>query len=394
MEKRTHPKIVCLSNIFDQHYHEVRGEKVERCLTTPFRRDVFRCLEMASGRELIVLSYPPKAEDRRAGKWLPALETKFSTHRQLFCGNWDVPKLRIPLSWFFYARHVLRHIRSGDLVMIDNYEFIYIVAARLLGVFRRVTFVLIYLDGKHLIDRSWPRVLSRLAETLGRPILSGALLANPGLGKRLPDELPKELVPGFVPDELPAGLGVPDKDVRFLYAGVLASSHGIDLLLEAITHLPDQGWHLIIAGQGPLTDQVIRLAQDPRWLGRVEYRPTMPPEVFERLLGANHVGLNCQRTSAPISSVTFPSKVFTYLSAGLLVISSKAGCVEPICGNACFYYEGETPEALASAMKEVIGDYAAVRRKLNPSAVCGLYSFQAAAARIQRMLKVIGTVKQ
>ena len=135
MEEKFRPKIVCLSNVFDQHYHDVRGEKVERCLTAAFRRDLFSCLEMASGREFIVLSVPPKAAERRAGKWLPAVETKFATHRQLFCANWDVPKLRIPLSWFFYARHVLRHVRSGDLVVIDNYEFVYVVAARLVRTF-------------------------------------------------------------------------------------------------------------------------------------------------------------------------------------------------------------------------------------------------------------------
>jgi glycosyltransferase involved in cell wall biosynthesis len=393
MEEKPCPKIVSLSNIFDQRYHDLRGEKVERCLTIPYRQDVFRCLEMASGRELIVLSSPPRAMERRAGKWLPAVETKFATHRQLFCANWDVPKLRVPLAWIFYARHVLRHVRSGDLVVIDNYEFIYIVAARLVQVFRRVKFLLVYLDGKHLIDRGWPRFLSGLAETGGRGLLGGALLSNPVLGKRLPDAMPKELVPGFVPDELPPGSGVPDREVRFFYAGALAHSHGIDLLLESLEHLPKQGWHLIIAGQGRLTNQVVHLAQDPRWLGRVEHRPAMPPEVFEKLLGSNHVGLNCQRASELISSVTFPSKVFTYLSAGLLVLSSKAGCVEQICGNACFYYEEETPQSLAAAMKEVIENYAAVRQKLTPSALCNRYSFHAAATRIRQMLKTIGVEK-
>jgi glycosyltransferase involved in cell wall biosynthesis len=181
--------------------------------------------------------------------------------------------------------------------------------------------------------------------------------------------------------------------VRFFYAGALARSHGIDLLLEALDHLPERGWRLIIAGQGPLEEQVIRRAQDPRWRDRVEHRPTMPPEVFEKLIGSNHVGLNCQRTSELISSVTFPSKVFTYMSAGLLVISSKAGAVEQICGGACFYYEGETPEALAAAMKAVIENFAAVRQKLSLSAVRERYSFEATAARVRQLLKTIGVVR-
>jgi glycosyltransferase involved in cell wall biosynthesis len=202
--------------------------------------------------------------------------------------------------------------------------------------------------------------------------------------------MPRELAPGFLPDELPSGPGIPDGEVRFFYAGALARSHGIDLLLEALEHLPEKGWHLIIAGQGSLEEQVIRRTQDPCWRGRVEHRPTMPPDVFERLLGANHVGLNCQRASELISSVTFPSKVFTYLSTGLLVISSRAGCVEQICGNACFYYEEETPQSLAAAMKEVIEHFSAIRQKLNLSAVHKRYSFEATAARVRRMLQTIG----
>ncbi len=389
MEKMPPPRIICLSSVYDQHYHDLRGEKVEHNLTTPFRQTLLRCLETASGREMIVLSSPPKAEERRQGRWLPAVETKYSTHRQFFCCNWDVPKLRVPLSWFFYARHVLRHVHSGDLVVIDNYEFIYIVAARLLALFRRVKFVLIYLDGKHLADRSWPRVLSWLAETLGRPILNGALLSNPALGKRLVDAIPKELVPGFVSNELPSGPGTPDKEVRFMYGGGLDHAHGVDLLLESLNHLPEQGWHLLIAGQGPLAEQVIRLTQDPRWRGRVEHQYPPPPEVFNRWLAEAHVGLNCQRTSDPLSSATFPSKVFTYLSAGLPVISSKAGGMEQVCGNACFYYDEETPQALAAAMKAVIENFAAVRQKLNPSAVCKNYSLEATIARMQQMFKAI-----
>jgi glycosyltransferase involved in cell wall biosynthesis len=175
-----------------------------------------------------------------------------------------------------------------------------------------------------------------------------------------------------------------------MYGGALDHAHGVDLLLETLNHLPDQGWRLLIAGQGPLAEQVIRLTQDPRWRGRVEHQYPPSPEVFNRWLAEAHVGLNCQRTSDPLSSVTFPSKVFTYLSVGLPVISSKAGGMEQVCGNACFYYDEETPQALAAAMKEVVENYAAVRRKLNPSIVCKNYSFEATTVRLKRLLKAIG----
>ena len=380
-------KIVCLSNVFDQNYHDLRGEKVARCLSGIKRQVLFQCLQKASGREVIVLSAPPKAEERRSPKWLPAVRTRYSGHRQFFSANWDVPKLRVPLSWLFYARHVLRHTRSGDLVVMDNYEIIYVFAAWFLKLFRRVTFILDYEDGKHLIDRSIWKFFSGLAETGGRPLMSGAMLAHPALGKRLPPALPTELVPGFVPEKIPEREDRPDPVVRFLYSGTLDGPRGVDLLLEALKLLPTQGWHLDITGHGPLAESISRFVSDARWQGKVEYHQSLPADAYERLLAACHAGLNCQRTSDPISGVTFPSKVFTYLSAGLLVISSKASEVDKICGKACLYYDGETPQSLAAAMNEVIANFADVCQKLDRTEVTRRFSVDATAARLQNIFK-------
>jgi glycosyltransferase involved in cell wall biosynthesis len=386
-------KIVCLSNVIDQNYHDLRGEKVTRCLSGIKRQVLFQCLQKASGREIIVLSSPPKAEERRKPKWLPAVETLYAGHRQFFCANWDVPKLRVPLSWLFYARHVLRHSRSGDVVVIDNYEFIYIVAAWCLKLFRKVTFILEYEDGKHLIDRSIWRLLSGLAETAGRPLLSGALLTHPALGRRLPPALPTELVPGFVPETIPAYHEKTGPDARFLYSGTLDSPRGVDLLLEALKLLPAQGWHLDITGHGPLEESISRFLSDARWRGKLECHQSLPPDLYERLLASCHAGLNCQRASDPISGVTFPSKVFTYLSAGLVVISSRASDVDKICGKACLYYDEETPQSLAAAMNEVITNFSAACQKIDRTGVARRYSIKATAARLHKFLQAVGPPK-
>jgi len=67
-----------------------------------------------------------------------------------------------------------------------------------------------------------------------------------------------------------------------------------------------------------------------------------------------HVGLNPQRMNDPISAVTFPSKIFSYLSAELLIISSEACGVRDILGNMCIYYQKDDPVSLATAMIQVI----------------------------------------
>ena len=55
---------------------------------------------------------------------------------------------------------------DGDIIVIDNYELIYILAARFARLFKRVSFVFDYEDGKHLIDKSWHGLFTSLAVLL------------------------------------------------------------------------------------------------------------------------------------------------------------------------------------------------------------------------------------
>jgi glycosyltransferase involved in cell wall biosynthesis len=384
-------RIICLSNVYDQNYLNLRGEKIDRSLDS--RRPIlYRAFELATGLELVVLSAPRRAAERRSGRWLPPVETKFGTHRQSLCANWDFPKLRIPLSWFFYALHVRRHTRSGDLVLINNYEFLYIVAVYLSRLFRRLSFVLDYADGKHLIDRSWARVLSGLAEAGGRPLIRAATLCHPSLGGRLPSSVPVELVPGFVARAGALQTPSTNAGVRFLYSGTLDRTRGLDLVLDTLRHLPEKGWRLDISGWGPLEEQVMQVAHGSQWAGKVRFHQSLPPAAYDQLLKACHVGLNPQRASDPISAATSPSKVFTYLSAGLSVISSQASEMQQMCGRACLFYAEETPQALAAAMKQAIHNFPAFQQQLDTAEVCHRYSLEGTAVRLERLLKTANLI--
>ena len=365
----------------------LRVEKIAPCLSSPKRRDLFRCLELATGRKVVVLSSPPKSLERRTPRWLPAVPTTFSTHRQFFCANWDVPKLRIPLGWLFYAMQAVRRIRSGDLVLLDNYEFIYVLAAYTVRLFRRVDFILEYEDGKHAIDQSWYAGLSGLAEKMGRHLIRAAILAHPALGRRLPPNVPTLLAPGFVvranpPPKRPPVLG----DVQLLYSGSLDRPRGVDLLLAALPLLPETGWHLHVTGAGPLEQEVAARAAEPRWQGRVTFHGTLPGADYAALVGRCHVGLNCQRPSDPISDVTFPSKIFSYLSAGLLILSSRASDVPEVCGDACLYYGAETPASLAEAIQRVMQHYAELSCPEKAHKVAALYGIAGTAERLAQLL--------
>jgi glycosyltransferase involved in cell wall biosynthesis len=347
---------------------------------------LYRWSELALGIEVIVLSSHPPATDRGVGRWLPAVESRFSSHRQLFCPVWDIPKFRIPFTWISYAFHVFRHTRRGDVILMDNFEWLYVFAAWPVRLLRSVQVVLDFEDGKHLIDRSWSRVLSALAEFAGRPLVRAALLAHPALGSRLPATVPTEVVPGFVvPTDRPEPFNEPE--VRLLYSGTLDRARGVDLLMEALEHMPDRGWHLDICGSGPMEGEVSRRASDEQMAGKVEFHRSLKPEDYYRLLRSCHVGLNCQRAGDPVSGVTFPSKVFTYLSAGLVVLSSRASSVEQVCGDACMYYGTETGEALAEEIRKLIETYRVPSARKAVDVVAMTYSLEGTAARVKALFE-------
>ncbi len=100
------------------------------------------------------------------------------------------------------------------------------------------------------------------------------------------------------------------------------------------------------------------------------------------------MGLNCQRTSDPISNVTFPSKIFTYLAAGLVVLSSQASDVPSVCADACIYYDEETPASLAQSMRQMMENFPAIRKEtMQRSTLMEKYSFAGTGKRLRESIR-------
>lgn len=387
-DKLRETRIMVLSNVYDDQYAPLRKEEVPRCLSAAKRRDLFQVLELASGRKLMVLSSPPQFFQKWSRSFVAPIACRFSSHEQLFCTGVSLPKIRFPISWVFYALHVLRHVRTGDIVVIDNYELIYVLAARLTRIFKRFSIILDYEDGKHLIDRGIIRTISGLAEVLGRGMIQGALLASPGLGARVPEGIPTEIVPGFLSGSVSTRLPEPGAPVRFLYSGSLDSARGGDLLVAVVKLLPASGWRLdITGGIGEYADELSQLSKQENFRGKVYFHGALPSEEYHKLARECHVGLNCQKSSDPISQVTFPSKIFSYLSQGLVVISTKASHVEAICGEGCLYLEEETPEELAALMTRVIHHPSLELVQIKTHDVSSQYSIKSSAERLVHLLQ-------
>lgn len=345
------PNIYILTGAYDDQYLQTRQDNPSTCTSAGKRIILYKAIEEAVGRPVVLLS--PQPRGRGVAKPLPEKNCRFGAHSQFFAKASGVRRVRFALDILHYARHVARHTRAGDILVIDNYELIYVLAIRycqLLG--RRNPIILEYEDGKHLIDKGIWRQMSGLAERMARPWLEGAILASPKLEERLPSEIPRVLVPGILCEGLvynpPPPQGQP---VRFLYSGSLDVERGGPLLVDYLElgRFPDD-IEIHITGQGNYTDRLISLQN--RFPRVVRFHGIVSQEELAGIRSRCHYGLNLQSSTHPISTVTYPSKTFDYLNAGLRVISTRAAGVPDLLSDAAIYLDKETPEALAALIKD------------------------------------------
>lgn len=350
-------RVIFLSSIYDSQYLAIRRESVPPCLSSAKHVYLLGCIQKATGKKLLILSCPPKACSRRRPLWLHSVSTRFAEFEQLFCGNFDAPKIRALLSPILYFFHVVRNVKRGDLIIMHNYYISYSLLALYCSMRYKSTIIIDYEDGRHLIDKGISWYLCRLAEILGKRFVKGAILANSLLSKRLPVNIPKIVIPGFYTPRSTRFNPSINSCVRFLYAGTLDETRGVDLLLDAISLIPIDGWALDISGAGPLESRVRELASNPKYIEKVFFHSVLDSRKYLNLISNAHVGLNPQRLNDPISAVTFPSKIFSYLSAELLILTSEACGVRDVLGDLCIYYQKDDPVSLATAMIKVIRHY-------------------------------------
>lgn len=147
----------------------------------------------------------------------------------------------------------------------------------------------------------------------------------------------------------PAPPSAGGRPFRVVLSGSLADFNGVDLVLDAMDHLPDDVV-LVVAGAGPLAAKVReRAARDRRivYLGFVSF-----DEVLDAYASADLL-LNTRITTAIDTSYFFPSKLMELLASGTPVLSTCTGHVESEYGHVLFLLREETPAALARRILEI-----------------------------------------
>lgn len=187
---------------------------------------------------------------------------------------------------------------------------------------------------------------------LGLQRVSGVIAMTAQLADKLATGRPRLIIPAIQNPSANLRVETCKQDGIFTigYFGGLHSQYGIELLLTAFGMVHRDDWQLLIAGKGEMEKQIHELAMRDH---RIKFFGFLPPEEVRRVYQVVDVLVNPRPTSAPIASLSFPSKLAEYLGTGKPVITTDLPVLDESFRNHLIVARSDTPEELVRCLEQV-----------------------------------------
>ena len=146
--------------------------------------------------------------------------------------------------------------------------------------------------------------------------------------------------------------------IRVVYAGTLDKNKGGAEIAVKTAAFLSENYELEILGGG--TDEEIEkirsliVETNKKSACKVVYGGVKFGEDYKKAIQGCDIGLCTQNPEADFNSSSFPSKILSYLSNGLIVLSAKITAVESSeVGESVYYYDKQDPKTIAEAIKKI-----------------------------------------
>lgn len=185
--------------------------------------------------------------------------------------------------------------------------------------------------------------------------VSGCMALSPYLLSQTPDSIPKLLLRGVVSNVIAKA----DKHTFgprknwMVFSGTHEKTQGLEQLIQAWQLIRPPDWELHIAGQGPITPALQKMAESNP---KIVFHGFLDREENGRLLCLAKVGLNPQDAPKKLGGV-FAFKIVEYLAADLHVITTPRGTLEPELEAGVTYIKDNSPDTIAAGLRKVISDH-------------------------------------
>jgi len=153
-------------------------------------------------------------------------------------------------------------------------------------------------------------------------------------------------------------VATPDNDhIHIAYAGTLSPLKGCAEAIDAAEFLNEK-YHLHILGYGT-PDQIEETKSHiekikEKTTCKITFEGLLSGKEYIAFLQGCHIGLSPQNPDAKFTDTSFPSKILSYMSNGLQVVSIEIPAIKTSdVGEYIHYFNEQTPQNIAQAIKSV-----------------------------------------
>lgn len=149
-----------------------------------------------------------------------------------------------------------------------------------------------------------------------------------------------------------------DNRIHIVYAGTFdPRKGGAFAAVEAAEHL-SENYHVHIIGFGSEDEKNMLLKKindiSKKTEATITYDGLLAGDEYIRFIQKCDIGLSTQIPEAVYNETSFPSKILSYMANGLRVVSIRIRAVEMSeIGRSIYYYNEQTPEAIAEAISSI-----------------------------------------
>lgn len=154
------------------------------------------------------------------------------------------------------------------------------------------------------------------------------------------------------------GIRLQDGKIHVVYAGTFDPRKGGAIAAAAAGEFLPENYHVHIIGFGSekdkkyLLDKIEEVSKKSKCT--VTYDGLKSGEEYIRFIQSCDIGLSTQNPDAAFNETSFPSKVLSYLANGLRVVSIRIKALgQSAVNDLLFYYDENSPRAIAEAIKKV-----------------------------------------
>lgn len=149
-----------------------------------------------------------------------------------------------------------------------------------------------------------------------------------------------------------------EKKIHCVYAGTFDPRKGGASIAAEVAEFLPSNYHIHILGFG--SDEEIEKIKkiinetEKKSKAKVTYDGLLQGEEYINFIQSCQIGLSTQNPNAQFNMTSFPSKILSYMSNGLRVVSIRIQAVEKSkIGNLIYYYNEYAPESIANAIKSI-----------------------------------------